>query len=42
MCGNILSSVDVDIIGRTTLKHLMYFYNNFFIFIFLNSYYNSS
>ena len=33
-----LSSVGVGIIGRTTLKPIMYFYDDFFIFVFLNSY----
>ena len=31
------SSVDVDIIGRTTLKHIVHFYDDLFIFMFLNS-----
>ena len=31
--------MDIDIIGRTTLKPLVYFYDDFFIFVFLNSYY---
>ena len=34
--------MDVSIIGRTMLKHLLHFYDDFFIFVFLNSYYCSS
>ena len=32
-----LSSVDVGIIGQTMLKSLVYFYDDLFIFVFLNS-----
>ena len=36
-----LSSEDVGIIGQTTLKPVVHFYVDFFIFVFLNSYYHS-
>ena len=39
---NILSFVDIDIIGRITIKPLVHFYDDFFIFVLLNSYYCSS
>ena len=35
-------SVDVGIIGQTTLKPLVHFYDDSFIFVFLNSYCCSS
>ena len=34
--------MDIGIIDRTILKPIMHFYNDFFIFVFWNSYYYSS